>query len=761
MLKFILKRSTLLLLSSLLVSKSFPQSIGTFNSIIPTAQTQSLVLPTTHTFQRIIKTGDVLSLGGFLGTKLDFTGYVPIDNSTHGFLSISSESAPAECAVLNISLNAGTRLWNVNSGGKVAFPFADLGAVSNFCSGTVTPRKTIIIGEEATPAGDGNGDGYQDVGWTIEIDPATRKVINQDNTGGVDKLWAVGRQAHENVVVNAGETVMYWGADATATGFIYKFIPAVPGKYSAGSLFVLKTTSSLGTGTWQPVPNVTQGERNNTVPASTAAGAFNFNGIEDVEIGLDGKIYFAAKSSGRIYRFRDLGTSVDQLQVFVESVNYDVDGTGPIPVEPWGLGNDNLAFDNEGNLWVLQDGGRNHIWVVAPTHTASSPKVRLFATTPAGSEPTGITFSPDNKFLFLSFQHPFTTNTASQKDVSGNNVIFNTATTVVIARKENLGIWPGLSINNPSVTEGNIGTKNVFFDVALDRKSSVPVSVKFRMLHNNTNAADLTVKSGTLTFPANTQLLKIDISIKGDIIDEFNETFRLILYDPVNAILGASAGTCTIVDDDLPPAIRVTDTSTTESKMLATIRLNLTAPSGKVVNVKYDTRNISAVTPADYTGQLNGTTTFNPGQTIRYINVAVRNDNVNEPTETFQLVLKQPVNATLAYASGARPIGTISIINSNVTLASVAQTNLVIEDGLNIHATPNPSFNEFFLYIKSTSNKRGTLHVRDVLGRVVEMRTGILANSTQRIGADWKQGIYIAEYVQGNSKRTIRIVKFN
>ena len=52
------------------------QTIATFNSVQPTAQTQNLVLPATHTFQRIIKTGDPLSLGGNLGTHLDFTGYV-------------------------------------------------------------------------------------------------------------------------------------------------------------------------------------------------------------------------------------------------------------------------------------------------------------------------------------------------------------------------------------------------------------------------------------------------------------------------------------------------------------------------------------------------------------------------------------------------------------------------------------------------------------------------------------------------------------
>lgn len=50
------------------------QSIGTFNSITPAAPSARLVLPSSHTFQRIIKTGDALTTGGMLGSNTDFTG---------------------------------------------------------------------------------------------------------------------------------------------------------------------------------------------------------------------------------------------------------------------------------------------------------------------------------------------------------------------------------------------------------------------------------------------------------------------------------------------------------------------------------------------------------------------------------------------------------------------------------------------------------------------------------------------------------------
>ena len=69
-------KSIIIVLCLLFANLTFSQTIGTFNSVAPTAQTAQFVFPSTHTFQRIIKSGDALSLGGTLGSSLDFTGYV-------------------------------------------------------------------------------------------------------------------------------------------------------------------------------------------------------------------------------------------------------------------------------------------------------------------------------------------------------------------------------------------------------------------------------------------------------------------------------------------------------------------------------------------------------------------------------------------------------------------------------------------------------------------------------------------------------------
>ena len=420
------------------------QTIGTFTSVAGGAQTQSLEIPSTHTFQRIIKSGDALTAGGTLGANLDFTGYIPIGGSSrNGYLSVSSESTPAAVATMNIAFNISTSTWTKSNSGNVNFPIADLGTipVTRFCSGTVTPNGTVMVVEENVGQTDTNGDGYNDDGWIVEIDPVTRTVIESDATHpGVDKLWAIGRQSRENVLILPDNKTLYTGADNAANSFVYKFVATTAGDFSNGQLYVLVTTASLGTGTWKSIANTTKAQRNTTIALSTAApAAYSFNGIEDMERGPDGKIYFTAKGPGRIYRFTDDGTTVSSLEIFVANTTYDIDPGPGVVNELWDIGNDNLAFDGEGNLWVLQDGARNHIWVVGPTHTAATPAVRLFGKTPAGSEPTGISFTPDYKYMFISMQHPSAANTAEQTDAAGVLVRFNTHTTLVISRVENLG----------------------------------------------------------------------------------------------------------------------------------------------------------------------------------------------------------------------------------------------------------------------------------------------------------------------------------
>jgi hypothetical protein len=254
----------------------------------------------------------------------------------------------------------------------------------------------------------------------------------------------MGRMSHENIVFKQDSITSYYGEDEP-DGNVYKFVAAKKTDLSSGTLYVLKLNNTLDangdptgtTGTWVVLANSTKSDRNNTKTLAKNAGATAFNGVEDVEISpLNGQIYFAAKGVGRTYSFKDDGATVSNFKTFVGGETYPINFGSGIIAEEWSGGNDNLTFDDKGNLWVLQDGGKNFIWLVRPDHTQAAPKIELFMATPTGSEPTGMTFTPDFKYMFLSIQEPSAAST-TQKDVKGSSILFNRSHLLVIARKEN------------------------------------------------------------------------------------------------------------------------------------------------------------------------------------------------------------------------------------------------------------------------------------------------------------------------------------
>jgi hypothetical protein len=432
--------------------------ISCFTSIVPTAQTNKLIIPAEHKYQLILKEGDSYTEGGGLvGGQNDFTGYVAkAGSSTNGYLSVNHETNPGGVTMAEINYNATSKLWQLTKSRAVSFSDPSLVQTIRNCSGGVTPWGTIVTAEESVTSNDVNADGYKDYGWLVEIDPATAQVISKNPDGSKGKLWQMGIMNHENVVVNSAGTIAYYGEDG-GTHMVYKYVLDTPNDLSSGNLYVLKLDQGLTaagdpvgtTATWVQVPNKTKADQNNTNTNAQSVGGTKFNGVEDVDISpLDGKIYFTAKGLDRVYRLQDNGTTASQVETFVGggSTVYSFNTAQGIKSEAWGDGNDNLTFDELGNLWVLQDGGKNYIWVIAPDHTQANPKVRLFASMPAGAEPTGLTFTPDHKFGFFSIQHPDST-ISTDVDATGNTIDYKgKSATIVIALKNNLGI------------EGTLGT---------------------------------------------------------------------------------------------------------------------------------------------------------------------------------------------------------------------------------------------------------------------------------------------------------------
>ncbi len=529
------------------------QKIGEFISVEPQEQTQQLIIPETHTFQILMQTGVLLPDLTIAQVFPDFTGFVPKSgSSTSGYLHVNHESVPGGVAMLEIDLNPESNLWEVNASANVNF--LPLGTSGFNCSGAVTAWGTSITCEELYempipqfPVPDLNFDGYMDLGWCTEIDPVTATVIDQDGDGRPDKLWKMGRMKHENAAPSADGTVIYEGVDDGDFGFLFKFIPTIPTRLGDGELYVLKMDTQDGdnfsaTGQWLKVPNDTPEDCNNVQDVASEMGATNFRRIEDVEIGPNGDIYFAATSPGSIYQLTDEGARVSNFHVFAGKQEVDVEHVGGITTELFEKC-DNLAFDCDGNLWVTEDGDKFHVWVVYANHTQADPNIKLFMITPsslndptgtlAGSEPTGISFTPDCRFGFVSLQRCGTLNLTPQEDAGGSMALFNRDATLVFGRREALGTNATNGIAKNTEIQGNVFPlpAKEYMNVSFDYAPNQPLTFEmYNALGGRIAKKDFrtvngenTIKVDTYLFPAGTYI----ISIKNGEKQVFSEQIQI------------------------------------------------------------------------------------------------------------------------------------------------------------------------------------------------------------------------------------------
>ncbi|HJW15497.1 MAG TPA: family 10 glycosylhydrolase [Flavisolibacter sp.] len=73
--------------------------------------------------------------------------------------------------------------------------------------------------------------------------------------------------------------------------------------------------------------------------------------------------------------------------------------------------------------------------------------------------------------------------------------------------------------------------------------------------------------------------------------------------------------------------------------------------------------------------------------------------------------------------------------------------------------SPNPSSEYFTIHMSAMADKQATIKVSDNTGRVIEVKNGIAPNSSVRIGAEYRPGVYYLEIMQGNSIKTYKLLK--
>ena len=218
----------------------------------------------------------------------------------------------------------------------------------------------------------------------------------------------------------------------------------------------------------------------------------------------------------------------------------------------------------------------------------------------------------------------------------------------------------------------------VVFTVSLSEPSNREVAVSYATAPGTAAAGfDYQAVSGRLVFAPGETEAAIEVPLDDDLLDELDETFRLVLTDASGAALGDGEGTATILDDDPPPLLSVADVTAAEggdgAGASAVFTLRLSAPSGLPVSVAYATADGTAVAGTDYTA-VAGQVTLPPGLVAATVEVPILGDAVDERDETFRLLVTDALNALVADGEAEA-----TILDDD--LATLSIDDLTIDEG--------------------------------------------------------------------------------
>ena len=301
-------------------------------------------------------------------------------------------------------------------------------------------------------------------GWIVEIDPFDPTSTPKKRTA----LGRVKHENAAYRVNKDGRVAIYMGDDQ-ANDYVYKFVTQgkyIAGDINnnrnlldSGTLYVAKYSDGatvgdmMGTGEWialtpdNPVL-VAAGFTSlaqiliHTRLAGDAVGATKMDRPEWFTVDqATGDVYGTMTNNsgrtvadaanprtsnryGQIIKMVEAGGDVTATtftwDLFVLAGNPTIEQTNPLNAGSSNVNADNtfnspdgLGFDHQGRLWIQTDGnysnsgnfagqGNNQMLCADPV----TKEIRRFLAGPAECEVTGLTFTPDNKTLFINIQHP-------------------------------------------------------------------------------------------------------------------------------------------------------------------------------------------------------------------------------------------------------------------------------------------------------------------------------------------------------------------
>jgi subtilisin-like proprotein convertase family protein len=253
-----------------------------------------------------------------------------------------------------------------------------------------------------------------------------------------------------------------------------------------------------------------------------------------------------------------------------------------------------------------------------------------------------------------------------------------------------------LSIADVVLVEGDTGVVNAVFTVALATALPHEARIDYTTANGTASAgSDYLATAGTIVLAPGETSQTVVVPVIADRWDEADETIHLNLTNPVNVVLGDTQAVATITDDDLLPAVSVSDVAIAEgnsgNKSLS-FTVSLSAASGRTVQVQYATADGTATAGSDYTAR-SGTLTYFAGYTSQTVNVTVSGDTAAEASETILFNLTSVTGAALDDGQGIGtivnddPLPALAIYDAKITEGNSGAKNLAFNVTLSAAST--------------------------------------------------------------------------
>lgn len=185
--------------------------------------------------------------------------------------------------------------------------------------------------------------------------------------------------------------------------------------------------------------------------------------------------------------------------------------------------------------------------------------------------------------------------------------------------------------------------------VVLSQPTSIDVTVNYTATGSAHNGADFSLADSTLTIPAGTLSAVIEFPVVNDVNVDGDESVKIILSNPQNAVLGQNVFTYVIRNNDadpdapqIPPLLTMSPTGT------RSVALNLSRPyNADIASVGYQVILTQTGSNLNYTLGT-GTVTFQRGQTSVTLDIPQPTDDINVPgVKTITVFLNNPVNLAI------------------------------------------------------------------------------------------------------------------